>query len=261
MVHRPIASLSLSVCLMLSFAASAQPGPPRQALMPGPAILFDPAQLPTFHGKVAAYSLTPWGGVDGVILEDGSQVQIGRRQSTQLAALVRPGDTVTVHGVKALVGNLILGASIANDAGGQTLIGGRMRPESVVAQGRVKAQLYNDRDEVDGVLLDDGSQIRLHPRDAARVAAQLMPGQMVYARGFGRDSAIGKVVAARQLGTTEADAKELGPDMVGRDGRGGPGMRGGDPGMGPRGVRGGTDRGGMDSGGMDQPPGPDDRPR
>lgn len=200
-----IALLSLSLCFAavtftLAAGASAQPAP-----------LFDPQQLPSFHGKVAFYSLTPWGGVDGLILDDGSQVRIGGHLSTQIAALAKPGDQVTVHGVKASSGGLILAASIANDAGGKPLMGGGGRRESVVVQGRIKAALRNGRDEVDGVLLEDGSQIRLRPREAARIAAQLTPGQTVYASGFGQDDALGKVVMPRRIGATEADAKELVP--------------------------------------------------
>ena len=33
---------------------------------------YDPAQLPAIQGKVAEYSLTPRGDVDGLILADGT---------------------------------------------------------------------------------------------------------------------------------------------------------------------------------------------
>ena len=199
---------------------------------------------------MAFYALTPWGGVDGLILDDGSQVRIGRHLSTQLAALVRPGDQVTVHGVKASSGGLILAVSIVNDAGGKPLLSGGQRA-SMVVQGRIKAALRNGRDEVDGVLLEDGSQVRLRPREAARIAAQLAPGQTIYASGFGQDDALGKVVVPRRIGATEADAKELVP-----------------PGMGMHGMmeqdghrHGGMGRGRMGPADMDGPPGsPDDGP-
>ena len=156
---------------------------------------------------------------------------------------MRPGDQVTVHGVKASSGGLILAASIANDAGGKPLLGGDGRHAPLVVQGRIKAVLRNGRDEIDGALLEDGSQIRLWPREAARITAQLTPGQMVYASGFGQDNALGKVVMPRRIGATEADAKELMPSgMMGRHGmmdhdgdgrarRGPPGMDGPPPEM------------------------------
>jgi hypothetical protein len=233
------ALLSASLCSGLAFAAAAQTAPAPAAPAAAPHMLFDPAQLPAFHGKVVQYSLTPRGGVDGFILDNGAQVHVSPRLSTQLVFLVRPGDAVTVHGVKAESGSLILALSVANDAGGKTLVDGvvnrRMRGAPVVAQGRIKAQLHNRMDEVDGVLLDDGTQIRLWPREARRIAAQLAPGQSIYASGFGQTSLLGKVVLPQRIGPTEAEAADLQPQgmpvdvMMGGGRMGNPGMRG--PGM------------------------------
>ncbi len=224
------AFLTAALCSGLGTAAAAQPAPaanPAPAAASGPAespLLFDPQQLPAFHGKVAQYSLTPRGGVDGLILADGTQVHVSPRLSTQLVFLVRPGDAVTVHGVRTERGGLILALSVANDAGGKPLLDPRANREihgaPVVAQGRIKAQLYSRRDEVDGVLLEDGSQIRLWPGVAHQLAAELAPGQTIYARGFGRETLLGKVVLPQVLGPTEAEAAPLPPHPM-------PGMPGG----------------------------------
>ena len=184
---------------------------------PKPALLFDPQQLPTFHGKVAQYSLTPWGGVDGYILDDGSQVQIGHHLASQIAFVAKPGDSVTIHGVKASSGSLILAVSVVNDAGGAPLIAEQRhhgREGGMVAQGRIKMQLRNHQDEVDGVLLEDGTEIRVWPGQAERIAAQLAPGQTIYARGFGKTTLLGTVVVARAIGPTEAEAAELPHPMM-----------------------------------------------
>ncbi len=213
------ACLTAALCSGLAMAAAAQPATaagPAPGAAPAPAespLLFDPQQLPAFHGKVAQYSLTPRGGVDGFILEDGSQVHVSPRLSTQLVFLVRPGDTVTVHGVRAEQGGLILALSVANDAGGKPLLdphaNRQMHGAPVVAQGRIKAQLYDRRDEVDGVVLEDGSQIRLWPGLARHLAAELAPGQTIYARGFGRETLLGKLVLPEVIGPTEAEAVAL----------------------------------------------------
>jgi len=206
-----IVLLSATLCSGLAFAAAAQPTPP--AAPAQPRMLFDPQQLPAFHGKVAQYSLTPRGGVDGLILDDGTQVHVSTRLSTELVFLVKPGDTVTVHGVKAESGSLILALSVANDAGGKTLVDGivnrRMHDDAVVAHGRIKAQLHNEQDEVDGVVLEDGSQIRLWPAAARQIVGLLAPGQTIYASGLGRTTLLGKVVLPRIIGPTEAEAMEL----------------------------------------------------
>ena len=43
-------------------------------------------------GKVAQYSLTPRGAVDGLILADGTEAYLPPHLSTQIVFAVRPGD-------------------------------------------------------------------------------------------------------------------------------------------------------------------------
>ena len=75
--------------------------------------LYDPAQLPQFKGKVAQYSLTPRGEVDGLILADGTEVHVPPFVSTQLVFAVKPGDAVTIHGVKAQAIPMVMARSTA----------------------------------------------------------------------------------------------------------------------------------------------------
>ncbi|HEY1431542.1 MAG TPA: hypothetical protein VGF39_07945, partial [Stellaceae bacterium] len=63
----------------------------------GPA--YDPQQLPMLQGKVAQYSLTPRGDVDGLILEDGTEIHLPPHLGAQLVFAIKPGDRVTVHGL------------------------------------------------------------------------------------------------------------------------------------------------------------------
>ena len=60
------------------------------------AATYDPAQLPTFHGKVLQYDLSARGDVDGVILDSGLEVHTSPHQAAEVAAAVRPGDVVTI---------------------------------------------------------------------------------------------------------------------------------------------------------------------
>jgi hypothetical protein len=228
-----------------------------------PAILFDPQQLPAFHGKVVQYSLTPRGGVDGFILSDGSQVHIEPRLAPQIVFVAKPGDSVTIHGVKASSGSLILALSVANDADGATLVAEQTHhfghEGGAVAQGRIKMQLRDHRDQVDGVLLEDGTEIRLWPKAAERIAPQLAPGQTIYARGFGRTTLLGHIVVARAIGPTEAEAMELPrPRMIGW-GFGGDQQRPDEPDAEHGGMHGphreGMRHGGW-HGGQDEPPQP-----
>ncbi|HJU20543.1 MAG TPA: hypothetical protein VJ770_29175 [Stellaceae bacterium] len=62
---------------------------------------FDPSQFPAVEGRVAQYSLTPRGDVDGLILDDGTEVHLPPHLGAQLVFSVKPGDPVTVRGLKA----------------------------------------------------------------------------------------------------------------------------------------------------------------
>jgi hypothetical protein len=254
------ALLAATLLAGLAVAASDQISAAEPSAEPDkPAILFDPQQLPAFHGKVVQYSLTPRGGVDGFILSDGSQVQLNPHLAAQIVFVAKPGDSVTVHGVKASSGSMILALSVANDAGGPTLIAERPRHmghKGAVAEGRIKMQLRNRQDEVNGVLLEDGTEIRLWPMAAERIAPQLAPGQTIYARGFGRTTLLGHIVLARAIGPTEAEAVELPRPRFVR--WGGEELGAGRPGEehgGPAGARGrGMEHGGWHHGETDSAP-------
>jgi hypothetical protein len=212
-------------------AAMAQKGP-----------LYDPAQLPETKGKVAQYALTPRGDVDGLILADGTEVHVPPGLSTQLAFSIKPGDAVTIHGLKAKAVPLIMAGSITNDATGATVSvsgrGPRGDATEIEVEGRIKAQLHSPRGDVDGVLLADGTIIRLPPPEAQRLAASLTPGSTVFARGLGSASPLGKVVGAQALGPDKEHVQSVaGPRPPGpgfRQGHG-HGHGSGGPGGGPGG--------------------------
>ena len=193
---------------------------------------FDPAQLPAVTGKVAQYTLTPRGGVDGLILDDGTEVQVSSRASLELVFAVRPGDVVTVHGLRAHQIPMIQAASITNDATHLTIViqkgrGGRDRNDVMEDQGKIKAQLHDDDGDVDGVLLEDGTTVDLPDPEAARLLSQLTPGKAIYVRGDGIVSALGRNIAADLIGPDKQHASEVqGASEDGGHGRHGHGGHG-----------------------------------
>ena len=84
--------------------------------------LWDPAQLPATRGTVKQYTLTPRGEVDGLILNDGTEVKLPPHLTGQIVFAIRPGDAVTVRGLKAFALPLVDAASVTNDATGATVI-------------------------------------------------------------------------------------------------------------------------------------------
>ncbi|MGI4799482.1 MAG: hypothetical protein ACRYG8_36690 [Janthinobacterium lividum] len=235
------------------------------------AATYDPAQLPATTGKVAQYSLTPRGDVDGLILQDGTEVHFPPHLGTQLVFVAKPGDSVTIHGLKARNVPMVMAMQVTNDAtsksvtdagpaggpppredrgpgpergrgpggpgpvaGGPPGLGqpgmdrgpdgrgpdarGLDRDGTVLtAQGVIKAQLHGPRGDLNGVLLQDGTIVRLPPPEAQSREAALAVGKTIFVSGGGNESALGKVVAARTIGTSEQDATST---MPRRDGRG-----------------------------------------
>jgi hypothetical protein len=141
---------------------------------------FEPNQFPAVQGKVAQYSLTPRGDVDGLILDDGTEVHLPPHLGAQLVFTVKPGDQVTVRGLKARDIPTVDAASVTNDATHQTVTdNGPPGPggPTLQASGQIKAQLHGPRGDLNGVLLQDGTIIHLPPDQAQQIAAQLAVGQ------------------------------------------------------------------------------------
>ena len=160
------------------------------------------------------YTLTPRGDVDGLILADGTEVQVSSRESLQLVFAIRPGDVVTVHGLRAHQIPMIHAMSVTNDATHVTIATqrqrrGRDRDDVIEDQGKIKAQLHDDDGDVDGVLLEDGTTVDLPDPEAARLRSQLALGQTIYVRGTGISNALGRNIAAQFIGPDKHDASQV----------------------------------------------------
>jgi hypothetical protein len=186
--HQKLALLA-GMLIGAAGAALAQQAPPNDA-----------AKM--FKGTVAQYSLTPGGDVDGLILADGTEIFWPPHFSTQLVFSVRPGDAVTIQGSKVGVTPMVAAESVTNDATSVTVA--NMGPSSpskrLEDEGRIKAQLHDRRGTLNGVLLEDGTIVRMPPPEAERLAANLAVGQPLYASGDGVASPLGKVIAAHEIG-------------------------------------------------------------
>lgn len=167
-----------------------------------------PEQLPGVQGTVAEYSLTPRGDVDGLILSDGTEVHLPPHLGTQLVYAVKPGDQVTVHGLRARAEAVMQAMSVRNDKTGATVVddgpagppGPGPASQVLSDTGRVKEQLHGPRGELNGVLMEDGTIVRLPPPEAQRLAPDLKPGATLTVRGKGYAGPLGRVIAATAIG-------------------------------------------------------------
>ena len=209
-----LATLLTATALSAGAAVYGQPGAP----------VWDSSQLPETKGTVKQYTLTPRGDVDGLILADGTEVKLPPHLTTQIVFAVKPGDAVTVRGLKARALPLIDAASVTNFVTGVTVTDngppggpGRIISETALT-GRIAAALHGKRGEVNGALLENGTMLRLPPPEAERMQSVLQPGQRVAVRGAALVTPLGTVIEVRAIGSSPEQLTEL--DV--RPPRGGP---------------------------------------
>jgi hypothetical protein len=209
-----LATLLTATALSAGAAVYGQPGAP----------VWDSSQLPETKGTVKQYTLTPRGDVDGLILADGTEVKLPPHLTTQIVFAVKPGDAVTVRGLKARALPLIDAASVTNFVTGVTVTDngppggpGRIISETALT-GRIAAALHGKRGEVNGALLENGTMLRLPPPEAERMQSLLQPGQSVAVRGAALVTPLGTVIEVRAIGSSPEQLTEL--DV--RPPRGGP---------------------------------------
>jgi hypothetical protein len=197
--------------LATSALAQAPPAPPAI----GVAAQAVWGQQADIQGIVKAFTMTPVGDLDGLILTDGTEVHVPPHLSAQLAAAVRPGESARVFGWRSSVPKFVVATSLTGQRG-QSVVDQDppppgMRPpppapgqaapgaQQATVQGRVQQALHGPRGDVNGALLDDGTIIRVPP-PLAWQASTLQPGQVVTVQGWALSNAYGRVVDAQSIG-------------------------------------------------------------
>ena len=200
-----LATLLTATTLSAGAAVYGQPGAP----------VWDSSQLPETKGTVKQYTLTPRGDVDGLILADGTEVKLPPHLTAQIVFAVKPGDAVTVRGLKARALPLIDAASVTSFVTGVTVTDngppggpGRIINETTLT-GRVTAALHGKRGEVNGALLENGTMLRLPPPEAERMQSLLQPGQSVAVRGASLVTPLGTVIEVSAIGSSPGQLTEL----------------------------------------------------
>jgi hypothetical protein len=184
--------------------------PPRVA--PGP--LSGAAPVATTQRTVARFLTNPDGDVDGFMTDDGMLVRFPPHMSSQLTSAVRKGDRVEVSGTRDEEGN-ITAQRITDTRSGQQLIdapalpGARPLPPAargqglarLSAQGQVAHVTTAPRGEPDGVILSDGTVIKLTPPVAQQFATLVRTGATVSAQGYGTRNQYGTSLQATAFGS------------------------------------------------------------
>nr|WP_244158687.1 hypothetical protein [Caballeronia fortuita] len=216
--------MSLTTLLAASAACVAQtpprPAPPAPPAPPaGPAALAPPpAPVDTNASTTAQVTVTrfltnPDGDVDGFLTGDGTLVRFPPHMSGQLTSAVRGGDTVQVSGWRDAAGN-VTAQRIADTRSGQQVVDQPPMPgvqpmprdprnaglSHLSAQGRVAHVTTAPRGEPDGVILADGTVIKLTPPVAQQFPTLVQTGATVSAQGYGTRNQYGTALQATEFG-------------------------------------------------------------
>jgi len=155
--------------------------------------------------------LTPRGEVDGLLLDDGTQISFPPHMSAELTGAVFVNDIVAVRGFREPSGavgafaitDLRTNRSVAEHAPEEPPLPPHLRNVGLTAlnaTGRIQLLLHTPRGELDGVMLEDGTILRFPPPVGYRLAAGLHVGQAISAQGYGTQNAYGRALEVTALG-------------------------------------------------------------
>lgn len=199
-------------------AANAElpPSPPALAndAAPPPPTMPANAAVSNAAGVVKRYTINPEGDIDGLLLTDDTLINFPPHLGARVAATVAPGDSVRVTGFSASAGSL-RAQQIANAASGRTVddqpppadaprLPKPLRGVGLVkldVSGRVLRVTTAPRGEPDGVLLADGTIVKLTPPVALQFPNLLQAGATIAARGYGTRNRYGAALQATSFGT------------------------------------------------------------
>jgi hypothetical protein len=198
---------------------AASPVPPGAAVAPppppagGPAPLADAGSALTAQVVVSRFLINPDGDVDGFLTRAGVLVHFPPHLGSQLTSMIRPGDRVQINGWRDAGGNLAA-QRITDTRSGQQLVdqppppGAPLLPPELRAaalsrlsvQGRVAHVTTAPLGEPDGVILTDGTVIKLTPPIAQQFPTLVQTGASVAAQGYGTRNQYGTALQATAFG-------------------------------------------------------------
>jgi hypothetical protein len=222
------ACIAIAACAAVSACVAQTPAPPRPeagAAAPRPPLPVGPAagreagalrQEAQLDGRIARFVINPEGSVDGLVLEDGTLVRFPPRLGTQVVGSFRVGAPVRLMGMRSANGDMRAEQLISPDSGVRLLDqppapdGDRPPPPALRGAGLVKLTVSGEvarlttapRGEPDGVMLRDGTVIKLTPPGAQQFTALLQPGTKVEAEGYGSQNQYGRALQATAFGAS-----------------------------------------------------------
>jgi hypothetical protein len=178
---------------------------------PPPDITSD-AALATRTGVVQRYLTNEFGDVDGILATDATPVRFPPHMSRDLVAALKPGDRFVARG-RPLPGGGFQAYSLGRE-GTRPLVESRPSIDgpppppdpahaalaAMTVDGRIVAILRGPAGDADGIVIDDGSIVKLPPHSRIVAADALRIGMVVHATGYGTGNRYGRSLRAEQIG-------------------------------------------------------------
>jgi hypothetical protein len=207
-----------SLILGQSLPVGAQTPPPP---IPEPTMTQPDDANRTFSGEVENYLLSPLGYVQGLILNNGLQVNFPPHLGMSVAKTVKVGDRITITGHagnRYPLGQMVMADSITNSQTGRTIE--HEPPESppmrlsnsnynnISVQGRAKTWIIGQEGEIHGVILSDGTQVWVPASIGSKISNLAKQDVTVQAEGTGIRNNYGQALEAYSL-TVEGQTIEF----------------------------------------------------
>jgi hypothetical protein len=183
----------------------------------------DPDFLPDTKGRVKRFIVNPHGEIDGLILTYDDKrvvlVHVPPHLDREIDAAVRPGDEISVRGIRPRGADMLAAVALTTADGGTIIDEGpgpdgkkrephhHVKPGQMTLTGTVRLSLFGPKGELRGALLDDGNMVRIDAKEAPHFAEWLRPRSTLTARGQGLETKHGKIVAAKELGPHPDDLR------------------------------------------------------
>ena len=173
-------------------------------------VWFDPTQLPSFSGRLERSLVNPAGEVDRLLFREGAQIVFPPSEAQDIAEAVRPGDSMTVWGIRARNAPVITMLAWAKAEGQPPrfvtqpswFAPTRRGSQRLQTGGVIDRTILTPQGEGMGVMLNSGDFIRLPPAAHLALADALKDGATVFADGLGH----------RQGERISIDAERVGPE-------------------------------------------------
>ena len=156
-------------------------------------VWFDPTQLPSYSGRLERALMNPAGEFDRLLFREGAQIVFPPSEAGDINEAVRPGDAMTVWGIRARLAPVITMLAWSKAEGEPPRFVAqpswfaptRRGTQPLSVSGVIDRTLMTPQGEGMGVLLQSGDVIRLPPANHAALGDALKDGATIFAEGLG----------------------------------------------------------------------------